>query len=95
MVIGCSTRANSSTSTANTIMMPVTMAMTKLAFSSFMSFASPMSTWRTPCGRFFKVGSARIFFIAVPSSTPSLRSASIDSGEPGCSAARDSVPRRS
>ena len=56
MVIGCSTRANSSTSTANTMRMPVPMAIAMLPISSFMYLASPTSTRCTPWGSFFSVG---------------------------------------
>ena len=52
IVMGWNTRANSSTSTANTSMMPATMASTKLVNSSCMYCAVPISTICTPVGRF-------------------------------------------
>jgi len=74
--MGWNTRANSSTSTANTSMMPAIIARMKLVNSSCMYCAVPISTIFTPGGRCLKIGSARIFSSAVPSWAPLFRSAS-------------------
>ncbi len=77
IVIGWNTRANSSTSTANTINTPAATAIAKFDTSSLMNSVSPVSMKRTPVGRFFMDGSALTFSIASPSCYPGARSASI------------------
>ena len=54
--MGWKTRTNSNTSTASTMRTPAAMAIRKLVNNSFMNSVSPVSTKRTPLGKFFKAG---------------------------------------
>ena len=78
MVIGCSTRANSSTSTANTMRMPVTMASRKLIEQLVHVLGLPDLHLAHARGQVLQ-RRQRLDLVscAVPSSTP-FRSATID-----------------
>ena len=75
MVTGCRKLPNSSTSTANTIMMPAPIALAKLSNTSPMISASPNCLISTLAGKCLAAGSAITRSTARPSGTSPTRSA--------------------